>query len=224
MCSSSARQDQQTEFLSWQDTLHQPFCLFFGFLIPALCVAAALSTCTCSAEQQVLCRIKARFPFKFLWLSREQLLIFTCHFVLSVPGESSLRGACVGRDILTLPCLPVSTQRAAAGHHTTSCLCCACPAPVPVFPEEAAAASWCLLPPVHPLIFGVLRKSLAWRKVCAAVGSVVLTGDPAQVCWGPRFPARWLHITGPVWKLSVVTQCGQGGVAPEFTVCSCRVR
>lgn len=139
-----------------------------------------------SAEQQVLCRIKARFPLKFLWLSREQLLIFTCRFLLSVPGESSLSGACVGGDVLTLPCLPGSTQRAAAGHHTTSCFSCASPAPDPVFPEEALLSSSSQLLPVHLLIFGVLRKLLAWMKVCAAVASVVLTGDPVQVCWRPR--------------------------------------
>lgn len=66
-------------------------------------------------------------------------------------------------------------------------------------------------------------------KVCAAVASVVLTGDPAQVCWMPRSPARSLHITAPdspdpVWKQHVVTQRGEGEVAPEFTVRSCRVQ
>lgn len=64
-------------------------------------------------------------------------MVSTCRFVLSVPGESSLSGASAGRDFLTLPCLPGSTQRAAAGHHMTSCFTCASLASVSVFPEEA---------------------------------------------------------------------------------------
>lgn len=101
------------------------FLSFFWFPFPSpVCTCSAAHLQPGSAEQQVLCRIKARFPLKFLCLSREQLLIFTCRFVLSVPGGSSL-------SVLTLPCLPGGAQRAAAGTPQNLlflvCLCSSCP-------------------------------------------------------------------------------------------------
>jgi len=82
MHSSSARQTQQTKFLCWQDIIFFTSCLSFS-----LAVVSSSQQCvhTCSAvhlrvkavlKQQVFGRIKVVFPFKFLLLSRQQLLIF----------------------------------------------------------------------------------------------------------------------------------------------------
>lgn len=131
MCSSSARQVHQTAFPSWQDTIPNLLYFFISPSQPCVYLQHLPPARAGSAEQQVFCRIKAGLPFQFLWLCREQLLIFTCVFVLSVPAGGSFSAASDPAQP------PWSTQGAAAGHHTPSCSSGACPAPVPAFPEAA---------------------------------------------------------------------------------------